>query len=67
MADDDGPVGRLRNVVGGATEGFSFLVMLGVGVALVGIGNALARLIGIGLLAILVYTAVRLVRRRAAD
>ena len=64
--DERGPVELIRDVLSGVGDGFSFLFTLVIGIALVVMGNTLARLIGLGLLAVWVYIAVRFMRNRAA-
>jgi short subunit fatty acids transporter len=62
-----GPVEVVRDVVSGASDGFWFLFAFGVSVALVVMGNTLARLIGVALLAIWLYIASRLLRKWLAS
>jgi hypothetical protein len=64
VEEERGPVELVRDVVSGVNDGFWFLFVLGVSVALVVMGNTPARLIGLALLAIYVFIAVRLLRKR---
>jgi hypothetical protein len=62
-----GPVEVLRDVLGAISDIWLFVVLFGTGVALLVMGNTLARSIGAGLLAIWLYFAIRLLRRRFAN
>jgi hypothetical protein len=66
MDEERGPVEVVRDVVGGTGDLFEFLFVFGIGVALVVMGNTLARLIGLASFAISVFIAARWVRRRRA-
>jgi hypothetical protein len=66
MDHERGPVEVAGDVAGGAREILWFLFAFGIGIALVVMGNTLARLIGVALLAIGIFSAARWVRRRRA-
>ena len=57
----------MRDVVSAITGVEMYVVAFAVSVALLVMGNSLARLIGLGLLGFWLYFAVRLLRRRFAD
>jgi hypothetical protein len=67
VAEQPGPVEALRDVLGAISDAWDFVVLFGISVALLVMGNTLARSIGAGLLAIWLYFAIRLLRRRFAN
>jgi hypothetical protein len=56
----------VRDVLSGVSDVYLFLFTFGISVALVVMGNTLARLIGVAFLAIWVLIAAQWVRRRRA-
>jgi hypothetical protein len=61
--EERGPVELVRDVVGGLAEAWGFLFVFGVSIALVVMGNTLARVIGAGLIVLFTYWTVRFIRR----
>lgn len=64
MDERPGLVEDLRDVLSAIYDAWLFVVLFGISVALLVMGNTLARSIGAGLLAIWLYYAIRLLRRR---
>ncbi len=67
MDEEPGLVEVLRDAISAIGTAWLFLVVFGIGIALVVMGNMPGRLIGVGLLALWLYFAIRLARRRFAD
>ena len=67
MDERPGLVEDLRDVADAIQGAWLFVVLFGISVALLVMGNTLARSIGAGLLAIWLYFAIRLLRRHFAD